>query len=50
MGGAYVREEKMQDPEISSNAYELNKLSKEQEELNEKLMAAMEEWEKESED
>ena len=40
----------MQDPAIASNAFELNKLSSEQEEINERLMSAMEEWEKESED
>ena len=43
-------DESMLNPEISSNAYELNKLTKEQEVLNDKLMIAMEEWEKESED
>ena len=37
-------EEEMSNPAIQSNAYELTKLCNEQEELNEKLMEYMEEW------
>lgn len=38
-------DEEMASPAIASNAYELTKLSNEQNELNDKLMHLMEEWE-----
>jgi ATP-binding cassette subfamily F protein 3 len=38
-------DKKLENPEIATNAYELNKLTNEQNELNERLLAVMEEWE-----
>ncbi len=38
-------DKKLENPEIATNAYELNKLTNEQNELNERLLTVMEEWE-----
>jgi ATP-binding cassette subfamily F protein 3 len=38
-------DKQLENPEIATNAYELNKLTNEQNELNERLLAVMEEWE-----
>ncbi len=43
-------DKEIQKPEIASNSYELTKLTKEQEELNEKLLSVMDEWEQASTD
>ncbi len=39
-------EEEMAKPDVATNSYELNKLTKEQGEIEEKLMSLMDEWEK----
>ena len=42
--------EEMQKPETATNSYELNKLTREQSEIEEKLLELMEQWEKANEE